>query len=118
MLEQAAPLFTGGLTIGNIEDIEDVQKAAFKIILRKDYVSYEQALEVLGEETLEERRKMISIKFAKKCSKHPKLEHLFKRNENSRTRRAQQFTEPRTFSARGDRNPVKYLIQLLNKSNL
>ena len=43
VLEMAAPVFSGGLSQTNISDIEDVQRSAFKIILRRDYVSYSQA---------------------------------------------------------------------------
>ena len=32
LLEMAAPVFTGGLTQGNIDDFEAVQKLAFRII--------------------------------------------------------------------------------------
>ena len=53
IVEQAAPVFTAGLSKTNIQDIEDVQKSAFKIILRGKYKNYENALEVLDQETLE-----------------------------------------------------------------
>ena len=79
MLEMAAPVFSGGLSQTNISDIEDVQRSAFKIILRRDYVSYSQALDILGETTLEERRDKICLKFAKKSANHPKMKHLFKK---------------------------------------
>ena len=83
VLETAAPVFAGGLSQTNISDIEDVQRSAFKIILRKDYASYCQALALLGETTLEERRENISLKFAKKCTIHPKMKHLFNKNIRS-----------------------------------
>ena len=33
LAEQGAPIFTGGLSKGNINDFENIQKQAFKIIL-------------------------------------------------------------------------------------
>ena len=45
------PVFMGSLTQANIDDFEDVQRSVFKIILRVNYQSYENALEVLGEPT-------------------------------------------------------------------
>ena len=56
VLELCSPVYAGALTQTNIEDFEEVQKSAFKIILRGNYHSYENAFEVLGEETLESRR--------------------------------------------------------------
>ena len=50
VLEHAAPVFTGALSQTNIEDFEDVQKMAFKIILKGAYKNYENALEVLEQE--------------------------------------------------------------------
>ena len=50
----------------NINDMEHVQKSAFKIILRGKYKNYDNALDILGEESLEDRREAISTKYAKK----------------------------------------------------
>ena len=77
VLETACPTFTGSLSKGNITDIEDVQKDAFKIILRNNFQNYENSLLILGEKTFEDRRNDICLKFAKKCTKHPKMEQFF-----------------------------------------
>ena len=83
--------------------------------MRGKYQSYENALITLNEETLEERRENISLKFAKKSSTHPKMSHLFNRKTNSKTRKGKnQFIEPRTFSNRAFNGPVPYLIRLLD----
>ena len=55
-MEQGAPVFTGALNKGNINDFENVQKQAFKIILRGNFDNYESACNTLSQETLEERR--------------------------------------------------------------
>ena len=57
VLEMAAPVWSAGITVAESRQIERVQKAAFSIILGKQYVSYEQALIDLNMETLQERRK-------------------------------------------------------------
>ena len=118
-MEQGAPVFTGGLSQGNINDFENVQKQAFKIILRGNYESYPSALTTLNQDTLEERRIVISLKFAKKSINHPKLKHFFKRNTNDRTRfgRKFKFIEPRVNSDRGRKGPISFLIRLLNENN-
>ena len=56
VLETAAPVFSGGLSKTNISDIEEVQRSAFKIILKGNFQHYDHALEIRNENTLEERR--------------------------------------------------------------
>ena len=116
------PVFAGGLSKSNSSDIEDVQKAAFKIILKNDYINYEQALSTVGEETLEERRDVLSLKFAKKCAVHPKLKHYFKKKRINKTKTMvpapEIYIEPKTNSARGAKNPIVYLTRLLNGDKL
>ena len=66
MFEDTAPIFAPNLSKTNINDMERVQKSAFKIILRGKYKNYDNALDILGEESLEDRREAISTKYAKK----------------------------------------------------
>ena len=54
--EMGAPVFTGGLSKTNIDDIEQVQKGAFLIILKGGYRNYGTALT-----TLEQRRAVLII---------------------------------------------------------
>ena len=114
VLETAAPVFAGGLTKTNIRDFENVQKSAFKIILRGNYINYENALELLEQDTLEMRRNTISYKFAKKNIHHPKMRHLFRKKISARTRSKSKFIEPTFKTNRGQKGPVSYLIRLLN----
>ena len=53
------------LTKENSNDIERVQKTALKLILKEKYKSYENALEILGLENLEQRREYLCLMFAK-----------------------------------------------------
>ena len=87
---------------------------AYKIILKGKYLNYVNALKVLKQKTLEERRESISLKFAKKNRSHPKLKHLFELKENLRTRSGNIFQETRYNTRRGQNGPVNYLVRLLN----
>ena len=58
----------------------------------------------------------ISLKFAKSCTNHPKVSHLFQKNKNSRTRRAPFFKETRSRNSRVQNGPVNFLTQLLNNN--
>ena len=51
------------------------------------------ALEVLGQKTLESRQNLASLKLAKRCQQHPKMAHLFKR-ATFKTWKGPTFSEP------------------------
>ena len=52
VLELAAPVWHSGVTVAASKQLERVQKAAFSIILGKQYLTYEQALADLKMESL------------------------------------------------------------------
>ena len=68
-LEQSCQVWHSSLTLENITDMERVQKKALKIILQEKYFSYANALEVLGLESLFDRRQSPCLPFAKKCTR-------------------------------------------------
>ena len=80
VLEQSCVLWHNSLTLENIEDLERTQKSFAKLVLRDRYVSYENALQKLNLETLEERRAGLCLKFAKAGIKHKKMDDLFPQN--------------------------------------
>ncbi len=51
-----------------------------KIILKDKYISYENALNVIKIDSLEERREKLCLKFDKKCLSNEKLSDIFPRN--------------------------------------
>ena len=66
LLELAVPVWHSGLTIKQSNQIESIQKIAFKMILQKDYTSYSEACEKFSTISLKERRIKLCLKFAKK----------------------------------------------------
>ena len=114
--EFAAVVWSSGLTLDDSTQIERVQKCAFAIILAQDYTSYNDALKILGMETLSERRLMLSKNFAQKASSHHEHSLWFVQNvDNTNTRsekppykpaqgRTQQFLK----------SAIPYLTELLN----
>ena len=77
VLELAVAAWSTGITLGQVAQIERVQKAAFAVILGDDYIDYKNALAMLGLQTLTERRKSLCLKFGKKCLKSEKFKHWF-----------------------------------------
>ena len=114
ILEFSAPLWSGALTKKNSDKIEKVQKTCFKVILGIKYLSYQNSLKVLNEITLEERRKKLCTKFAKKSAVNPKMSFLFQRRAH-RTRKGRPYIEPKTHSKRAQNGSIPYLIRLLNQ---
>ena len=68
ILEQSSVVWHSSLTRENAEDLERVKKNAVRIILGKPFNDYNEALEKIGLQTLNERRNELSLKFAKKMS--------------------------------------------------
>ena len=60
----------------NVKDIERVQKSALKLILAEKYKTYKNALNILELESLEDRRKVLCLEFAKKCLNNAKMKSL------------------------------------------
>ena len=56
ILEQSCTVWHSSLTQENTEDLERTQKSFAKLVLREKYKDYKSALDILGLETLAERR--------------------------------------------------------------
>ena len=118
VLEFGSVVWNSGLTQDNVTQIERVQKSAFGVILGSHYNTCEEACEKLKMKTLSERRKLLSIKFAVKASKHPVHKTWFVQNqEESKTRVDKPKYKP--VCARTERflkSAIPYLTDLLNES--
>ena len=75
LVEQNVAVWNSTITQEEREDLERVQKIAMRIILKD--TCYENALRVIGLETLEARRKNLCLTFAKRCLKHEKTDDMF-----------------------------------------
>ena len=64
VLETSAVVWHSSLTKGQILEIERVQKVALRIILKNEYVSYENALYLTSLSTLNDRRILLCKNFA------------------------------------------------------
>jgi hypothetical protein len=72
VMEFAVPAWNDALTQADGKDLERIQKTALHIMLGGDYKDYGTALDIVGLESLEARRKKLSLKFERKSVKHPK----------------------------------------------
>ena len=118
LLELNSTVWHSTLSQENKQDLERVQKTAFKIILGKEYTSYENAQNVLNLRSLEERRKELALTFAKKCTKNHLTKNMFpiksKRLKNN-TRRQEKYKTTRARTERLRKSSIPYMQKLLNK---
>ena len=105
------------LTQENADDIERVQKSALKVILKEDYITYEDAMEKLMLATLSDRRKKLCLKFAKNCAKNELTSDLFPLNlAGLNTRGKLKYLVTHANTDRYKDSPVPYLQRLLNEN--
>ena len=115
LLEYAVPVWHSGITRSESRQIENIQKASFKIILGESYISYEVACTILGAEPLELRRAQLCLKFAKKDFK--KTDSLFQKTEKTTKTRSKQMPviEPKCRTSRFEKSSIPYLSRILNR---
>ena len=113
--EQSSVVWSSSITKGESLELERIQKVALRIILKDNYVSYQNALKVTNLQSLKERRSKLLRKFALKCSRHPRTSDMFPVRKNSRTLRWQEYYE--VTKARTDRlanSAIPTMQRLLN----
>ena len=118
VLELNSSVWHSTLSQENKQDLERVQKTAFKIILRKEYISYENAQKNLKLNSLEERRKELALTFAKKCITNPKTGKMFplkSKRLNNITRLQEKFQITKAKKERLKKSSIPYMQNLLNE---
>ena len=68
-MKQSAVVWHSSQTYKNRRDLERVQRCEVRVILKNNYKGYKNGLKTLRIKTLEERREMLCLKFAKICLK-------------------------------------------------
>ena len=117
LLEQSCTVWHSSLTIDNEQDLERVQKVAFKIILKDSYKNYENAQLVLDLQTLKERRTFLCLEFARKCLKNTKMKSLFPANtriEGMNPRSKEHFKVNFALTERLKSGPIIFMQNILN----
>ena len=118
VLEQSAVVWHSSLTVKNRRDLERVQKCAVRVILSGNYSSYNDGLEKLNLESLNDRRKNICLKFAKNCLKNERVKDIFPKTENKHRmmkRKQRKFKTKMIRTERYKKSAVPYMTNLLNK---
>ena len=117
IIEQSAVVWHSSLTNKNRKNIERVQKAAVRVIMGKSYKSYKESLKELSLDTLEKRREILCLKFAKKCLKNEKLKNLFpmsKKKHEMKKRNIRKYETRKIRTSRFQGSAIPYMTKLLN----
>ena len=118
ILEQSCTVWHSSLTEQNSSDLERVQKSATKIILQERFKNYKNALAQLQMEDLKTRREALCLDFAKKCTKHEKLKHMFPNNSKEhqmKTRNNEVYKVYHANTKRFQKSPIIFMQNLLNE---
>ena len=120
VVEQNCPVWHHSLSQEDRANIERVQKVACKIILQELYSEYEEALPLLGLETLFQRREKLCLTFAKKCVNHPKASSMFPLNKASNyvTRKHEKYVVQSARTSRLRFSAIPQMQRALNYDNL
>ena len=119
-LEFSSNVWHSSLTKENRQDLERVQKAALRVILGADYLNYEEALRLTKLESLDERRGLLSLKFAKNCLKNSNFSKLFplkKMNHAMKVRNPDKYVVTNANTERLKRSTIPFLQRQLNVEN-
>ena len=117
-LEQSAAVWHSSLTDENSADLERVQKSAMKIILGEKYQNYKKSLNVLGLETLKERRKSLCLRFALKSLENENEMKMFPMNEKvhkMKTRKSDILKVQHANTSRLKNSALVYMQNIVNE---
>ena len=118
ILEQTCPVWSSSLTDQNKSDLERVQKTFVKLILEEDYTNYQSGLSLLHLNTLEERRNILTLRFAKTSLADGLLRDLFplrSKQHRMTKRNTEKFKVTRAYTERFRKSPIITMQNMLNR---
>ena len=117
-LELSSVVWHSSLTEDDSAKLERVQKVALRIILKEDYISYENALLKTELEMLSKRRQQLCLNFAKSCLKNTFTSSMFPLNDieyhKSTSRHREKFHVQSASTERLRRSAIPHMQRLLN----
>ena len=119
ILEQSCVLWDSGLTQENRNNLERTHKTFLKLILEEDYKNYENALQVSQLETLDKRRKDLTLRFAQTSLADGLLTDLFPIRNKSHRMKTRNKGKFRIFHANTERykkSPILTMQRMLNRT--
>ena len=118
ILEQSCVLWDSGLTAENRRDLERTQKTFARLVLEEDFKNYKQALIILQIPTLQDRRKELTLRFAKTGIMDGTLTDLFpkkRKNHSMKTRKGNTYKVTHANTSRFQNSAVITMQRMLNE---
>ena len=120
VLDQSCVVWSSGLTNENKMDLERTQKTFCKLVLEENYSTYYEALLTLRLQTLEERRKTLTLRFVKRSLSDEKLRDLFPKRKNHHDMKTRSNAKYEVFHANTTRyknSPILVMQRALNEAD-
>ena len=115
VVETSAVVWHSSLTLGQEMEIERVQKVALRIILKHNYLNYENALHITSLPRLSDRRIQLCKNFALKCLRNPKTSDMFPiNNKKHHVRNPEKFKVTHANTSRFANSAIPFMQKLLN----
>ena len=117
VLEQSCVVWGPSLTQENKDDLERTQKSFAKMVLKDKYINYENAKIILNLDSLEERRHILCLKFAKNGIKNNNLNDLFPENDKihqMKTRTVEKYKVQHANTERFKKPSIIAMQKMLN----
>ena len=121
ILEQSAVVWGAMLTEENKEDLERTQKSFAKLVLEENYTTYLNSINFLGLETLEARRKNLTLKFAKDSLADGHFTDLIQKKQRyngPNIRKKEYYNVTFAHTERYRNSPILTMQRLLNEDKL
>ena len=118
VLDQSCFLWGSGLTSENKTDLERTQKTFAKLVVQEEYRSYNESLVNLGLQNLEDRRKSLTLGFAKRSLADGHFSDLFKKrkpSETMKTRNRDYYEVTHANTERFKNSPIITMQRLINE---
>ena len=100
------------LTQENADDLERTQKSFCKLVLKENYISYDDALLKLNMESLKERRESLQLKFGLSGLKHNKLNDLLPLNDKCHDMKTRDYEHYKVDFANTERLKKSSIINI------
>ena len=117
-LDHSSVVWHSSISKKNRKQIERIQKAAIRVILKNKFDNYDEGLKFLNIDSLDERREKHSLKFAQKCLKNEKVRNMFPVNMKTKkkTRNNEKYKVNFAKSERYKRSTIPSLQRKLNEN--
>ena len=111
-LEYSSSVWHRNITFENETDLERVQKSAFRLVLGNKYISYKNTIDILGMETLKDRRETLFKRLAINSLEVEQMKTILKENTNILTMETRNQEKYHIFYSNIDRYKKSAEIQM------